>query len=303
MSDPHATPNSPRNAHSHMWLMGVAGILVGSAVVNAIATSVFGAQSAVTVGLTLLYYLGVFVAVPYLLVSSRRYLLSRTEWQGVRFSFDGQGAELAPLFYKGALLTVVTLGFYGPIFTSQMYRFFVDHMRYGDRRFHYEGEGRDLMGDYVIAFFLAFVTFGLSMLWFNARRERYMLARTTVASLRFGSTVTFGRLFVLGITNVMAILLSLVPTFVAFAAVMPGRVHGRDPDLQLALVGVGLLYLVSLLFGVTVASARNFRFMVETVSVRGEIDVASIGRGGDRAADALGDQMADALDVGAGLGL
>ena len=31
MSDPHATPNSPRNAHSHMWLMGVAGILVGAA--------------------------------------------------------------------------------------------------------------------------------------------------------------------------------------------------------------------------------------------------------------------------------
>ncbi|MBS0410272.1 MAG: class I SAM-dependent methyltransferase [Proteobacteria bacterium] len=31
MSDPHASPHGPRNAHSHMWLMGVAGILVGAA--------------------------------------------------------------------------------------------------------------------------------------------------------------------------------------------------------------------------------------------------------------------------------
>lgn len=282
------------------WLKAT-GIVVGAAAMVYGATAIFGERSPIPVVMTLVLYAGVFLVAPYLLVSARRYLLSRTEWRGVRLSFDGSGAELAPIFYKGALLTALSLGFYGPIFTSDMYRFFINHMRYGDRRFHYEGDGRPLIGSYFLAAILAIFTCGLSLLWFVARRERYLLARTTVASIRFDSRVTFGGLLVLALTNLLAMFACLVPTVIAAGVVVAGA--DRGSNLPPGLLGVGLLYFVSLLFAITVAGARNFRFMVENVVVRGEINVASIARGGDQGADALGDQMADALDLGGGIGL
>ncbi len=216
----------------------------------------------------LVLYIAVLCLIPYALVGTWRYRLSRTSWRGIRFAFRGTAGDLFPIYLKGALLTLVTLGFYSPFFMNNLRRFLFRHAWYGNARFDYDGEGRDLFGDYLIGALAAIPTLGLTMIWFYTRRFNYYWSRTSFVGARFQAGMTFGGLFGLMITNVLLVIFTL---------------------------GIAIPW----------AQVRAMRYIASNITLHGALDLAAIERRA-AAATATGDEIStmletDAGDVGLGL--
>ena len=78
-------------------------------------------------------------AFPALMVGAFRYRLSRTSWRSIRFSFRGLRMDAFKIYLKGYILTILTLGFYYPIFLVNIEDFWRSHSRFGSMPFNFSG--------------------------------------------------------------------------------------------------------------------------------------------------------------------
>lgn len=230
-----------------------------------VAPSLLDAGTAVNVVATLLIYCLLMVFVPFAMVGTRRYRLSRTSWRGIRFSFRGKVPEFIKLFIGGSLLTIITFGLYYPIFDIKRYGFMTSHSYFGNQKFAFDGQGRDLLWSYIAAFFLSIVTFGIYWFWFLAKKHRYLMEHTSFATARFRSTVTGGQLLLLNLGN---LLLLMVTLGLAFPWVL----------------------------------VRNMRFYFSCSFLEGPLDVAAIQQEAQTTASATGEGLAGFLDLDFDLG-
>src|SRR5687768_8588838 len=131
--------------------------LVKAGVIMLVLTLGFGAMDTVVgenpsvgalVGTNVAFYVVLFVLIALAINSARRYRLRRTSWRGIRFSFHGEGRQFLWLMIRGTLLTIVTLGFYGPYFANQTRAFFVENARFGSEPFMYDGKPGPLFKEY-----------------------------------------------------------------------------------------------------------------------------------------------------------
>jgi uncharacterized membrane protein YjgN (DUF898 family) len=164
-----------------------------------------GIQFAIIATFYVLFFLLVVLAIN----GARRYRLSRTSWRGIRFSFHGASEEFLKMMVKGTLLSVITLGFYSPIFQNQRRGFFVNNARFGTEPFMYDGDGRELFKEYVKSLLLTLPTLGLIWVWYFAFRHRYFWGHSAMRGARFRSSVTGGDLFALALTNALLVFLTL----------------------------------------------------------------------------------------------
>lgn len=208
----------------------------------------------------LVIVLAFFCLVPVALYGSMRFFLSRTSWRGIRFSFRGDLKECFRVYLSGALLTALTLGFYFPFFRTKMKSYWINHSYVGNTRFEYDGEGRDLFGSFVATLLLTLPTLYLSWLWYAAKEQRYDWGHTRLAGGRFESDMKGGELFALKLGN----LLLLVFTF-------------------------GLAY--------PWVIVRNVRFVMQHIAFSEWPDVEGIQRTTQEAVSAVGEGLAEALDV------
>jgi uncharacterized membrane protein YjgN (DUF898 family) len=95
-------------------IAGYAAFIGVPAIVGAVAGKPTGAITQVGLALVLL------PLVPFAIWGSRRYLLSRTSYRGVRFRLEGSAAAYTTSFIGGYLLTLITLGLYGPIWMNKL---------------------------------------------------------------------------------------------------------------------------------------------------------------------------------------
>lgn len=154
--------------------------------------------------------LGIFmVFIPVAMVGARRYRLSRTSWRGVRFSFRGGTREFAETFWKGGILTSLTLSLYYPFFNTNVHAFWVSNTYIGNKQFHFDGQGKDLFRHYLVMLLLLPFTLGLSWFWFAARKQRYFWEHTSLGAVRFGSTIRGGDLLLLTLGNLLLVVLTL----------------------------------------------------------------------------------------------
>jgi uncharacterized membrane protein YjgN (DUF898 family) len=80
----------------------------------------------------------------YAVYTARRYLLSRTEWRGIRFFQRGSGVGYATVRIAHILLTILTLGIYYPWYRHRLLDYVVNRTDFGNETFQYDGEGSDL---------------------------------------------------------------------------------------------------------------------------------------------------------------
>lgn len=196
---------------------------------------------------------------------SRRYRLSRSSWRGIRFSFHGSTGDYMKLTLRGALLSLITLGLYAPYFQNQNRAFLVNNARFGAEPFSYDGDGRTLFGEYLKALVLTIPTLGLSWIWYAAFKHRLFWSHTRMRGARFVSTVTGRDLLGLYVTNML---------------------------------------LVACTFGIGTAWAitRTHAFWCDNLRLAGTVEWASIEQRAQEAS-ALGEGLADALDMDVGIGL
>jgi uncharacterized membrane protein YjgN (DUF898 family) len=204
------------------------------------------------------------VFIPIAMVGARRYRLSRTSWRGIRLSFRGRLADFIKLFVKGALLTMMTLGLYYPVFETRRHAFLVSHSYFGNEKFHFDGNGRDLFWSFVLALLLSVPTLGLCWFWFLAKKQRYFWDHTTFGPARFHSTVTGGRLLLLKLGNL-------------------------------------LLFIVTVGLGWSWVLVRNARFTFAYLTLGGALDLEAIQQEA-QVVSTTGEGLADFLDVDFALG-
>ncbi len=197
---------------------------------------------------------------PVALAGARRYRLSRTSWRGIRFSFRGRTWEFVKLFWKGIVLTGLTLGLYYPFFDIQRQTFWVSHSYVGNKGFAFDGKGKELFGSFLAAVLLLPFTLGLSWLWYSAKRQRYFWNQTTLGKGQFICTITAWPLFQLKLGNLLLLVLTL---------------------------GVAWPW----------TTIRNIRFLYDNLALEVAFNLDTIVQD-PRAAAATGEGLADYLDTG-----
>jgi uncharacterized membrane protein YjgN (DUF898 family) len=153
--------------------------------------------------------LAVVCIVPFAIYWSRRYLLGRTRWRGIRFGLSGDAGDFAKMFIKGTLLTFVTLGFYAPILNNRVYGVIMNNTRYGNTPFSYDGRDGEAFKISIKGFFLTLLTLGVYFPWYTAAMQRFRLSHTRFAGAQGASTLTGGLLFKVLLLNVLGNTLTL----------------------------------------------------------------------------------------------
>jgi uncharacterized membrane protein YjgN (DUF898 family) len=116
--------------------------------------------------------------IPFAIWGSRRYLLSRTSWRGIRLRLDGSAGPYAKVFFLGYLLTIVTLGVYGPIWMNRMHRISLNASGIGTKRFEYRGDDKTVWKIGLKGMALTLLTCGVYYPWYMAELNRYQMANT-----------------------------------------------------------------------------------------------------------------------------
>jgi uncharacterized membrane protein YjgN (DUF898 family) len=189
--------------------IGYLKVLVGYAVLFGIPT--FAGVMSKGLGAALRGLAGVLIAVviPFAIYWSRRYLLGRTRWRGIRFGLAGDARDFAKLFIKGTLLTIVTLGFYGPVLANRAYGFLMRNTRYGTAAFSYDGQDGEAFRIAIKGFFLSLLTLGIYFPWYQARLQRFRLSHTRFEGATGSFDLTGGLLFKILLVNVFGNALTL----------------------------------------------------------------------------------------------
>jgi uncharacterized membrane protein YjgN (DUF898 family) len=207
--------------------------------------------------------LGVIVLIPFAVYWSRRYLLSRTQWRGIRFCLVEGAGDYAKTFIGGYFLTLLTIGIYGPFWINNLQRIMTNNTRLGSEPFHYDGVGKELFWITLKGFLLTIITLGIYSFWMQAALGRYYFAHTSFGGARGRSDITGGFLLKITLLNIVGLTLTLGLAFPWISTYTLREVLGR-------------------------------------ISFDGFIDFDAITQRAELAG-AGGDALADALDVGLGV--
>ncbi len=148
-------------------------------------------------------------AQPLIIVGRHRYLLSRSSWSNVRFRFAGNFKEFAPMYYKGVLLGVLTLGIYSPWFINNILHYLLGKSNLGDKQFSFYGEGKKIFFIYLKGILLSIVTLGIYSFWYTANLIRYVFSQTELDGNKFNCKITGGTLFKIYLVSFLIVLFTL----------------------------------------------------------------------------------------------
>ncbi len=150
----------------------------------------------------------IVILIPAFMVGSRRYLLSRSSWRSVHFSFRGYRKEAIGLYVKGWLLSIITLGFYWPYFLIQKEVFWRGNSFFGDKRIDFDGVAKDILKTYFLMGLFILPTLGLYYFWYKARLQSYFWSHTHFEGASFHFTATGGEWLKLSLVNLLLLIFS-----------------------------------------------------------------------------------------------
>jgi uncharacterized membrane protein YjgN (DUF898 family) len=205
----------------------------------------------------------IMVILPYAIYWSRRYLLGRTRWRGIRFGLAGEAGDFAKVWLIGGLLTVITLGFYAPVLGNRVYGTLMRNTRYGSAAFRYDGRDGDAFRIAFKGILLSLITLGIYYPWYVAAIRRFRLAHTHFDRATGVLDITGRLVWKLTVVNLFGMILTL---------------------------GIATPWLVT----------YTLRTVLDRLSFQGAIDFSQITQQA-RSGDAAGDTLASALGVELGI--
>lgn len=249
------------------------------------------------IALFVLIFFLIFVAT----FSARRYRLSRSTWRGVRFGLDGKATNYALRMMGWTLLTIVTLGFARPWMAVKEQKYLMERTLFGDRRFAFDGRGRDLFASWL----LVYATFGLGLYWYMVRQFRYMTDHTSLGEAHFGSAIRFWPIFarVLLFLAVLAAIL-LIPIVIGASIVFQGGQGGEGIQASIGMMipfFPVMVAIVMLTFGQLLVWPMVYipvlRHVCATLSISNAASLDTIAQS-SQTLPQTGEGLADAFDVG-----
>lgn len=138
----------------------------------------------------------------YARLSGLRYRANRMSWRSIRFALKVERAAYLKLLVKNVVLNIVTLGLYRPRGDAALLGLFINNLYFGDLRFAYRGDLKDLQKNYIVYWLLFLPTFGCSMFWYRARLYRHIAKYTALGVMEFRYNVSGGKIFGLLLGNI-----------------------------------------------------------------------------------------------------
>ncbi len=152
-------------------------------------------------------YIGViFFLVPLIILGKWRFRLSRSSYCNVRFSHNGEYKAFRKIWIKGALMSIVTLGFYSPILRNKIEKYYFDNARFGNLSFAYTGVDMEYFWIWLKGMVLTLCTLGIYSFWYAAKLNRYVMSHTTFNGRPFSSTMTGGGLLKVSLVNLLIVI-------------------------------------------------------------------------------------------------
>jgi uncharacterized membrane protein YjgN (DUF898 family) len=161
------------------------------------------------VALQIVLFVALIVLIPFAVYWSRAYLLSRTKWRGIQFGLEPGASQFAKAFLGGYLLTILTLGFYGPVWLNRLRGLLLNNTRFGTERFSYDGSNGAAFRIGIKGILLSAVTLGIYYFWYAAELNRFVLSHTSFMGARGRSELSAGDMFVIVLGSVLGTALTL----------------------------------------------------------------------------------------------
>jgi uncharacterized membrane protein YjgN (DUF898 family) len=120
------------------------------------------------------------IALPYSIHSGYKYDMTHTTWKGARFEYTGKGGEFIPLFMKGFLLSVFTLGIYLAWFSASVSRYLIGHTKVANISFRFDGKGSELLKVNLKGLLLTILTLGFYFSWWQKNSFAYSVRNTKI---------------------------------------------------------------------------------------------------------------------------
>lgn len=210
-------------------------------------------------------YVGFLVLIPIAIHGGLRYRMSRTSWRGIHFGYRGNLSELLIIYFKGLVLTILTLGIYWSWFQVNMRRYMENHVRLGNVQFSFEGEGSELFFIHLKGFFLTILTLGIYSFWYVRNLNHFTVNNSYLEQdgnkFGFRSNLTAGDIFITAIVNYFLIVFTL---------------------------GLGTPW----------AILRQMRMVLDNAELEGAFNPDIVLQTEESYADATGEDLLDILDVG-----
>lgn len=201
-----------------------------------------------------------FLLIGFAQYSGRNYRLARTRWRGIRMGMTNARKEYMKTYVIYTLLMPLTLGLIAPVRWIKLRSILVNNTRIGNQQLIYTGDVREIYGKYILNIFLMIITFGIYGFWHKAWQIRYDYANTHLGEVRIKSIL-----------------------------------QGSD----LLLVTLAAIFLVLFTFGLAIPWALRLwvETQTDTLAVIGDIPLHEIAQVQGDASSALGEEVAEFLDV------
>tara|TARA_R110002049_G_scaffold265234_1_gene441340 strand:- start:969 stop:1919 length:951 start_codon:yes stop_codon:yes gene_type:complete len=213
----------------------------------------------------LFLYAAIIALLPIAIHGSYRYRMSRTTWRGVRFGYRGDRKEFIGNFFKWVFFTIITFGFYGAWLTINLRKYVIEHIRMGNLKFRYIGNGTDFFILNLIGYLLTILTLGIYSFWWQRDLFAYFVDNIRIdgeehvgATLK--SNATAGDFFNLLVGNILILIFTL---------------------------GIGYAWVVN----------RNMVFGAKHIIIEGNINFDRVQQTEDDYRDATGEDVGDILDI------
>lgn len=287
------------------------------------------------------WFLGLLPFLFFARYRSRRYILARTRWRGLRFGLEpgAWGYTLRALWYW--VLTLLTLGLYWPVMAFKLEKFRTDRTWYGTAQLHQDGANtllypaaaHLLIGVVITLATLLLVAAGetgmslllaislpwsfFGLIYWRVERLRLLTNFKTIGQSplliqprveRVARIVILGTLAILGVFTMAFMLLGMifVGLGLAFAVDLqlgPERFISGLPPLVTALYGVVTYIIVMLIWGVLSHVFLTMPLVRHYAETLVIGDAPAFARVFQRDRDAVegADGFAEAMDVGAAI--
>ncbi len=254
------------------------------------------------------------VALPFIIVRSRRFQMRMTSWRNIRFDFAGSYGEAIAIYVGKALLTGLTLGLYYPSFSHSKFAFVIGQSKFGTARttfnatrssFYatYSLAGLILVAGLVVAIGLAVTAAGPT---FDLQESIAQPDLASPASLATLVKVIFVFVLAIGIAATLSrALIQARLSNLAFGNTWVGqhRLQSKLPVLPLAWIHISNLALILITAGLYApwAKVRVMRFQMENMSLIAQDSLDEFVASETANISAAGEEIGDFLDVDFGL--
>jgi uncharacterized membrane protein YjgN (DUF898 family) len=256
--------------------------------------------------LAILLLLALFIAMPWIVVTSLRFRARMSAYRGLRFDFTGKLGEAAVIYVLLPLLILPTLGLILPYMAYRQIKFIANNTMYGQTAASYQGTLKPFWGVYLLAFVLMLLPLAVVAYGFvQIIQLRAAGLPAEAAGAASAGNIGLGLLFFYLMLPVIGAMIMARTANLLYNAATLGPVGFQSNQRARDLIWIYLsnLVLIALTLGLFIpwAKVRLARYRAGRLTITGPEDLGQFAAGQHQASTATGSEMADLFDLNIGL--